>query len=68
MGLIVDIVPNHMGIMGGDNVAEKIVANYEYLSHDWPIHRTTGYEFANAVNGLFVNAEAEEQFTAHSYL
>ncbi|WAK00332.1 malto-oligosyltrehalose synthase [Methylobacter sp. YRD-M1] len=45
-------------------VAEKIVANYEYLSHDWPIHGTTGYEFANAVNGLFVNPEAEKQFTA----
>lgn len=45
-------------------IAEKIVANYEYLSHDWPIHGTTGYEFANIVNGLFVNAEAEEQFTA----
>lgn len=45
-------------------VAEKIVANYEYLSHDWPIHGTTGYEFASAVNGLFINAEAERQFTA----
>jgi (1->4)-alpha-D-glucan 1-alpha-D-glucosylmutase len=30
-------------------VAEKIVANYEYLSSDWPIHGTTGYEFANII-------------------
>lgn len=45
-------------------IAEKIIANYEYLSRDWPIHGTIGYEFANAVNGLFVNAEAEKQFTA----
>jgi (1->4)-alpha-D-glucan 1-alpha-D-glucosylmutase len=44
-------------------VAEKIVANYEYLTHDWPIHGTTGYEFANIVNGVFVDAGAEDAFT-----
>ncbi len=44
-------------------VAEKIVANYEYLSSDWPIHGTTGYEFANIVNGVFINHAAEQPMT-----
>ena len=44
-------------------VAEKIVANYEYLSSDWPIHGTTGYEFANIVNGLFIDNSAEQPLT-----
>lgn len=35
-------------------VAEKIVANYEYLSSDWPIHGTTGYVFTNAVNNVLM--------------
>ncbi|WP_236994071.1 malto-oligosyltrehalose synthase [Candidatus Methylomicrobium oryzae] len=44
-------------------VAEKIVANYEYLSSDWPIHGTTGYEFANIVNGVFIDNNAQAQLT-----
>ncbi len=44
-------------------VAEKIVAGYEYLSSDWPIHGTTGYEFANMVNGLFIDSEARQVLT-----
>jgi (1->4)-alpha-D-glucan 1-alpha-D-glucosylmutase len=44
-------------------VAEKIVANYEYLSSDWPIHGTTGYEFANIVNGVFIDGNAQAQLT-----
>jgi (1->4)-alpha-D-glucan 1-alpha-D-glucosylmutase len=44
-------------------VAEKIVANYEYLSSDWPIHGTTGYEFANIVNGVFIDGNAEAELT-----
>jgi (1->4)-alpha-D-glucan 1-alpha-D-glucosylmutase len=44
-------------------VAEKIVANYEYLSSDWPIHGTTGYEFANMVNGVFIDNPAEQPLT-----
>ena len=26
---------------------------------DWPIHGTTGYEFLNQLNGLFVDASQE---------
>jgi (1->4)-alpha-D-glucan 1-alpha-D-glucosylmutase len=44
-------------------VAEKIVANYEYLSSNWPIHGTTGYEFANIVSGVFVDGKAELPLT-----
>ncbi|MGZ4955684.1 MAG: malto-oligosyltrehalose synthase [Methylobacter sp.] len=47
-------------------VAEKIVANYEYLSNNWPIHGTTGYEFANIVSGVFIDGSAEKSF-AHCY-
>jgi (1->4)-alpha-D-glucan 1-alpha-D-glucosylmutase len=39
---------------------EKILAGYEYLPEDWPIHGTTGYEFGNLVNGLFVYGPAEK--------
>lgn len=39
-------------------VAEKILASYERLVDDWPVHGTTGYDFLNLVNGLFVNPDA----------
>ncbi len=48
-------------------VAEKIVANYEYLSSDWPIHGTTGYEFANIVNGVLIDSAAEKPLS-HAYM
>ncbi|CAN5252892.1 malto-oligosyltrehalose synthase [soil metagenome] len=39
-------------------VVEKILAPHELL-RDWPVDGTTGYEFMNGVQGLFVNADAE---------
>ncbi|MCK7507798.1 MAG: hypothetical protein MZV70_29605 [Desulfobacterales bacterium] len=42
-------------------VGEKIVAGHERLPAGWPIHGTTGYRFANLVNGLFVDAAAESR-------
>jgi (1->4)-alpha-D-glucan 1-alpha-D-glucosylmutase len=45
----------------GDNqppryvVIEKILTGAERLPHDWPVFGTTGYDFSNLVNGLFVN-------------
>ncbi len=45
-------------------VAEKILANGEELPHDWPVHGTVGYEFLNAVNGLFVDPAAEKAITS----
>jgi (1->4)-alpha-D-glucan 1-alpha-D-glucosylmutase len=44
-------------------VAEKILAPDEPLPDDWPVHGTTGYDFLNMVNGLFVDQAAEEPFT-----
>ena len=35
-------------------VAEKILAHDEVLDPDWPVCGTTGYEFLNHLNGLFV--------------
>lgn len=37
-------------------VIEKILTGEERLPADWPVHGTTGYDFANAVNGLFVDS------------
>jgi len=42
-------------------VAEKILAAHEGLPRDWAVHGTTGYEFANLVNGLFVEASARSR-------
>jgi (1->4)-alpha-D-glucan 1-alpha-D-glucosylmutase len=36
-------------------VVEKILAPDEPLPTDWPVEGTTGYDFTNAVNGLFVD-------------
>jgi (1->4)-alpha-D-glucan 1-alpha-D-glucosylmutase len=45
-------------------VAEKILVRDERLRPDWTVHGTTGYEFLNQVNGLFIDAAAERQFHA----
>jgi (1->4)-alpha-D-glucan 1-alpha-D-glucosylmutase len=37
-------------------VAEKILTGDETLSPDWPVAGTTGYDFLNRVNALFVNS------------
>jgi hypothetical protein len=44
-------------------VVEKIVAPFENLHEDWAVHGTTGYRFANVVNGLFVDPAAESRLT-----
>lgn len=43
-------------------VAEKILSNGEDLPRQWAVHGTTGYEFANAVNGIFVDGSSSEAF------
>jgi (1->4)-alpha-D-glucan 1-alpha-D-glucosylmutase len=40
-------------------VVEKITASFEGLPRDWPVHGTTGYNFANTVNGLLVDSRAK---------
>jgi (1->4)-alpha-D-glucan 1-alpha-D-glucosylmutase len=44
-------------------VAEKILGTDEALPDDWAVAGTTGYEFLNVVNGLFVDPAAERPFT-----
>jgi (1->4)-alpha-D-glucan 1-alpha-D-glucosylmutase len=40
-------------------VVEKILGRDEQLPTEWPVHGTTGYEFAAAVNSLFVDRRNE---------
>lgn len=39
-------------------VIEKILTGDEPLPGNWPVNGTTGYEFINLVNGLFVDSSA----------
>jgi len=43
---------------------EKILALDEPLIESWPVSGTTGYEFLNYVNGLFVDASAADKFSS----
>ena len=40
-------------------VVEKILGAGEQLAGSWPVHGTTGYEFAAIVNNLFVDRRSE---------
>jgi (1->4)-alpha-D-glucan 1-alpha-D-glucosylmutase len=44
-------------------VVEKILVSDEHLPADWPVDGTTGYDFANRVQGLFVDPEGEDILT-----
>ena len=45
-------------------VVEKILAGFEHLPEGWPVNGTTGYEFSNMLNGIFVDTAAEKAMTA----
>ena len=45
-------------------LVEKILAWHENLREDLPVAGTTGYEFMNLVNGLFVDPAAERTLNA----
>ncbi len=45
-------------------VVEKILSETEPLPRDWAVYGTTGYDFMNLVNGIFVNRTAEVEFNA----
>ena len=45
-------------------VAEKVLEPGEQLPADWPVAGTTGYDFLNEVNRLFVDPASEAQLTA----
>jgi (1->4)-alpha-D-glucan 1-alpha-D-glucosylmutase len=44
-------------------VVEKILTGHETLPRTWPVHGTTGYEFAREVTQMQVDASAESTFT-----
>jgi len=44
-------------------IAEKILTGAEKLRSDWPLHGTTGYDFANQVAGVFVDTSTEAATT-----
>jgi (1->4)-alpha-D-glucan 1-alpha-D-glucosylmutase len=43
-------------------VVEKIFSNGESLRQDWAVHGTTGYDFLNDLNGLFVYSPSAQNF------
>jgi (1->4)-alpha-D-glucan 1-alpha-D-glucosylmutase len=43
-------------------VAEKILGSGEPLSDTWAVYGTSGYDFVNQINGLFVDAAATDSF------
>jgi malto-oligosyltrehalose synthase len=42
-------------------LVEKITASFERLPTSWAVHGTTGYNFVNVVNGLFVESRAKSR-------
>ena len=49
-------------------VVEKILSRHESLPNDWPVSGTTGYDFLNEINGVFVDpggaAQIEETYAS----
>ena len=43
-------------------VVEKILMKGEQLPEQWPVFGTTGYDFLNNVNGIFVSTEKAKNF------
>jgi len=43
-------------------IVEKILAFKEDLPSDWQVEGTTGYDFANRLNGIFCRRESEQDF------
>jgi (1->4)-alpha-D-glucan 1-alpha-D-glucosylmutase len=44
-------------------IVEKILTGDEQLPQNWPVHGTTGYDFANQVAGVLVDHNAEGAMT-----
>jgi len=42
-------------------IVEKILTGKEHLRETWPVDGATGYEFANLVNGLFVDQASADK-------
>ena len=57
----------HAGALSGGThyyiLVEKILAPHELLPENWPVAGTTGYDFLNVLNGLFVDPDGERPLT-----
>ena len=42
-------------------IVEKILSGTEKLAEEWPVQGTTGYEYLNALNRLFVHSEGARE-------
>ena len=43
-------------------IVEKILGHDEVLRREWPVHGTTGYDFMNLLNGVFVEQRHAQAF------
>ncbi|MBI1921417.1 MAG: malto-oligosyltrehalose synthase [Geobacter sp.] len=43
-------------------IGEKILLKGERLPEDWPVFSTTGYDFLNTLNGIFVDTDSARKF------
>ena len=50
-------VANQAGSSSAYLLVEKILARGEYLPAEWPVGGTTGYDYLNQANGVFVNPD-----------
>ena len=44
-------------------IVEKILERGESLPVEWPVQGTSGYDFANLVNGIFIRGENAKAFS-----
>jgi (1->4)-alpha-D-glucan 1-alpha-D-glucosylmutase len=44
-------------------LVEKILEHGEHLPSEWPVHGTSGYEFMNLLNGIFIEPTNVRRFT-----
>jgi (1->4)-alpha-D-glucan 1-alpha-D-glucosylmutase len=54
--------PGHPGFYV---VVEKVLGGDEPLPEDWPVCGTTGYDFLNAVNGVFIEPQGLQMLEAN---
>jgi (1->4)-alpha-D-glucan 1-alpha-D-glucosylmutase len=57
-----DILSSDPGFRPFYVIAEKILTKDEQIPEDWPLFGTTGYDFLNSLNGIFVDAGNSKAF------
>lgn len=46
-------------------IVEKILGEHEHLRSDWPVFGTTGYDYLNRLNGVFVCTKNRQKLEAY---